>query len=244
SLGRQAHRHAAALPAHRHRSGPRARPRAAAHPARAQGGRRVRVAASGDARARLPGARPGARDAVLGARPRGGRARHADLAGERGSPLPARDAAVRDRPHQVRGARNDMRVESDPPDEQRGPLSELLRLQSEFQARLADETLRYLRRLQGAFAPAAPGTVVRPDGDGELRAAGRPGQRVTLRLEAENRQRVHCLVTPMLTPLVARTGTTWFPAADPSPAATLLAPGEVGGVTVELVLPVALPDDA
>ena len=68
-----------------------------------------------------------------------------------------------------------MRVASDPPDEQRGPLSELLRLQSEFQARLADETLRYLRRLQGAFAPAAPGTVVRPDGDGELRAAGRPG---------------------------------------------------------------------
>ena len=136
-----------------------------------------------------------------------------------------------------------MRVESDPPDEQRGPLSELLRLQSEFQARLADETLRYLRRLQGAFAPAAPGTVVRPDGDGELRAAGRPGQRVTLRLEAENRQRVHCLVTPMLTPLVARTGTTWFPAADPSPAATLLAPGEVGAVTVELVLPTELPAD-
>lgn len=136
-----------------------------------------------------------------------------------------------------------MRVESDPPDEQRGPLSELLRLQSEFQARLADETLRYLRRLQGAFAPAAPGTVVRPDGDGELRAAGRPGQRVTLRLEAENRQRVHCLVTPMLTPLVARTGTTWFPAADPSPAATLLAPGEVGAVTVELVLPAELPAD-
>jgi hypothetical protein len=136
-----------------------------------------------------------------------------------------------------------MRVESDPPDEQRGPLSELLRLQSEFQARLADETLRYLRRLQGAFAPAAPGTVVRPDGDGELRAVGRPGQRVSLQLEAENRQRVHCLVTPMLTPLVARTGTTWFPAAEPSPAATLLAPGEVGTVTVELVLPPELPAD-
>ena len=136
-----------------------------------------------------------------------------------------------------------MRVESDPPDEQRGPLSELLRLQSEFQARLADETLRYLRRLQGAFAPAAPGTVVRSDGDGELRATGRPGQRVHLRLEAENRQRVHCLVTPMLTPLVARTGTTWFPAAEPSPPATLLAPGEVGTVTVELVLPAELPAD-
>ncbi len=134
-----------------------------------------------------------------------------------------------------------MRVASDPPDEQRGPFTELLRLQSEFQARLADETLRYLRRLQGAFAPAAPGTVVVPDGDGELRAAGRPGDRVALRLEAENRQRVHCLVTPMLTPLVERTGTTWFPAADPAPTSTLLAPGEVGAVAVDLALPAELP---
>ncbi len=136
-----------------------------------------------------------------------------------------------------------MRVPSDPPDEQRGPLSELVRLQSEFQARLADETLRYLRRVQGTLAPAAPGTVVMPDGDGALRAAGKPGERVTLRLEAENRQRVHCLLTPMLTPLVARTGTTWFPAGDPSPASTLLAPGEVGTVTLELAVPAALPPD-
>jgi hypothetical protein len=136
-----------------------------------------------------------------------------------------------------------MRVPSDPPDEQRGPLSELIRLQSEFQARLADETLRYLRRLQGAFAPAAPGTVVMPDGDGMLRAAGRPGERVALRLEAENRQRVHTLVTPLLTPLVARTGTTWFPAAEPTPASTLLAPAEVGIVTLELSVPAELPPD-
>src|SRR5262245_6448140 len=137
-----------------------------------------------------------------------------------------------------------MRVPSDPPEEQAGPLSELFRLQSEFQARLADETMRYLRRLQGAFAPAAPGTVVMSDGDGTLRAVGRPGERVSLRLEAENRQRVHTLVTPMLTPLVARTGTTWFPAAEPTPASTLLAPGEVGVVTVELAVPTALPPDS
>jgi len=134
-----------------------------------------------------------------------------------------------------------MRVASDPPDEQPGPFAELLRLQNEFQARLADETLRYLRRLQGAFAPAAPGTVVVPDGDGELRATGRPGDRVALRLETENRQRVHCLVTPMLTPLVERAGTTWFPAADPVPASTLLPPGEVGSVAVDVVLPAELP---
>jgi hypothetical protein len=134
-----------------------------------------------------------------------------------------------------------MRVASDPPDEQRGPFGELLRLQSEFQARLADETLRYLRRLQGAFAPAAPGTVVVPDGDAALTVSGAPGARVTLRLEAENRQRVHCVVTPMLTPLVERGGTTWFPAGDTAPASSLLAPGEVGVVTVELALPADLP---
>ncbi len=134
-----------------------------------------------------------------------------------------------------------MRVASDPPDEQRGPFGELLRLQSEFQARLADETLRYLRRLQGAFAPAAPGTVVVPDGDAALAATCEPGSQVVLRLEAENRQRVHSVVTPMLTPLVDRGGTTWFPAGDTAPASILLGPGEVGVVTVELAVPAALP---
>lgn len=134
-----------------------------------------------------------------------------------------------------------MRVASDPPDEQRGPFGELLRLQSEFQARLADETLRYLRRLQGAFAPAAPGTVVVPDGNGALAAAGVPGGRVRLELEAENRQRVHSVVTPMLTPLVERGGTTWFPDGEPSPATMLLGPGEVGVVSVELAVPAELP---
>jgi len=43
-----------------------------------------------------------------------------------------------------------------------GPFSELLRLQSDFQARLTEETLRYLRRLQGTLGPTAPGTVVKP----------------------------------------------------------------------------------
>jgi hypothetical protein len=134
-----------------------------------------------------------------------------------------------------------MRVASDPPDEQRGPFGELLRLQSEFQARLADETMRYLRRLQGAFAPAAPGTVVVADGDGALTAVGVPGERVRLELEAENRQRVHSVVTPMLTPLVERGGTTWFPAGDTAPASMLLGPGEVGVVAVELAVPAELP---
>lgn len=41
------------------------------------------------------------------------------------------------------------------------PFSELLRLQTDFQARLADETFRYLRRLHGTLGPGAPGTVAR-----------------------------------------------------------------------------------
>ena len=55
---------------------------------------------------------------------------------------------------------------------------------------------RYLRRLQGAPAPAAPGTVLAPDGEVELTGVGRPGAAVALPLEIENRQRVHTASSP------------------------------------------------
>lgn len=123
-----------------------------------------------------------------------------------------------------------------------GAFSELLRLQTEFQARLAEETLHYLRRLQGAAAPAAPGTVVVPQEGAVLSAAGTAGSGVRLRLEIENRQRVHCVVTPMLGPLVNGEGVTWFPAADPSSASsTLLAPGQARTLDVQVALPAELP---
>jgi hypothetical protein len=133
-----------------------------------------------------------------------------------------------------------MRVSNDAEAAPTGPLSELFRLQTEFQARLADETLRYLRRLQGTLGPAAPGTVLAPGpGDG-LRADGAPGGSVTLSLELENLQRVHCVASPQLTPLVSAEGATWFPAVE-STAHRLVAPGETAALTLALPLPEALP---
>ncbi len=133
-----------------------------------------------------------------------------------------------------------MKVSNDAEAGPTGPLSELFRLQTEFQARLADETLRYLRRLQGTLGPAAPGTVLSPGPGGGLRAAGTPGETVTLSLELENLQRVHCVVSPQLTPLVSAEGATWFPAAEVA-AHRLVAPGETAALTVALPLPDALP---
>ena len=74
-----------------------------------------------------------------------------------------------------------------------GPFADLLRLQTEFQARLGEETIRYLRRLQGALGPASPGTIVLAEKT-PLAAEGVPGGRTELRLELENLQRVHCVV--------------------------------------------------
>ncbi|HET7230953.1 MAG TPA: hypothetical protein VFJ16_13165, partial [Longimicrobium sp.] len=133
-----------------------------------------------------------------------------------------------------------MRVSNDGEPGPSGPLSELFRLQTEFQARLADETLRYLRRLQGTLAPAAPGTVLAPGpGDG-LRAAGASGGSVALVLELENLQRVHCVVSPQLTPLVSAEGATWFPAVEMA-SPRLVAPGETASLTLALSLPDTLP---
>src|SRR3982751_930726 len=104
-----------------------------------------------------------------------------------------------------------MRVRNNPEDTNSGAYGELIRLQSEFHARLTEETLKYLRRLQATAAPAAPGTVVMPDGKVALEGSGPPGEAVALQIEIENRQRVHCMVTPMLSPLVHASGATWFP---------------------------------
>lgn len=134
-----------------------------------------------------------------------------------------------------------MRISNEPGEASGGPWADLLRLQSEFQARLADETLRYLRRLQGALGPAAPGTVVVPDPEQELTATGLPGAVLELTLEVENRQRVHCVVTPMLSPLVGDGGATWFPEADLTPPSLLVAPGEVASLLLRVRIPAALP---
>jgi hypothetical protein len=134
-----------------------------------------------------------------------------------------------------------MKVTSDPSDSPTNPFTEVFRLQTEFQTRLAEETLRYLRKFQGALAPSAPGTVMLADEALELLGSGHPGSRVALSLEIENRQRVHTVVTPLLSPLVDASGTTWFPQADATPVSSLLAPDESRSVRVEVALPDELP---
>lgn len=134
-----------------------------------------------------------------------------------------------------------MRISNRPGGSTGGQFSDLLRLQAEFQSRLAEETLRYLRRLQGAAAPASPGTVLVPEGSVGLSASGAPGTSVELRLEVENRQRVHCAVTPMLSPQVGASGVTWFPEAELSPVSMLLAPQEVATLSIKLRLPNEIP---
>lgn len=134
-----------------------------------------------------------------------------------------------------------MRLTSDPDGPGAGTLTELLRLQAEFQTRIVEETVGYLRRLQDTAMPVAPGTIVRPDPDAMVAGSGRPGGTVALTLEAENRQRVHCLVTPRIGPLVDQAGTTWAPEARADHAARLIAPTETATVALELVVPPDLP---
>jgi hypothetical protein len=132
-------------------------------------------------------------------------------------------------------------IPNEPENEAASAFGELLRIQNEFQTRLAEEALKYLHRLQGTAMPASPGTVMVPIETSGLRVAGRAGESVELKLEVENRQRVHCSLTPMLTPLVDASGVTWFPAAEPSPVITLIAPGEVAPLSINLPLPAQLP---
>jgi hypothetical protein len=135
----------------------------------------------------------------------------------------------------------DVRIPNEPESGDAAAFGELLRIQSEFQTRLAEEALKYLHRLQGTAMPASPGTVMVPGEASELRASGRPGESVELRLEVENRQRVHCSLAPMLTPLVGASGVTWFPATEPSPIVALIAPGEVTPLVIGVPLPPKLP---
>ena len=123
------------------------------------------------------------------------------------------------------------------------PFADLLRLQTDFQARLADETFRYLRRLHGTLAPGSPGTVVRPREGLLVEGAGPPGARLTIGVDIENVQRVHCVVSPQLTSLVGRSGTTWFPACEPPQQTLLVAPGRSERIAIVIPVPDALPPD-
>ena len=130
---------------------------------------------------------------------------------------------------------------TEPPHGAGDALSEILRLQTEFQGRMVDETLRYLRRVQGMFEPHSPGTVLRPDAPNTLAVTAPLGGRAQVQLDVENRQRVHTALAAVLTPLVGDDGTTWFVDADARPAFRLLAPAEQARVTVRLRVPGDVP---
>lgn len=134
-----------------------------------------------------------------------------------------------------------MRVANQPEGEIGEALTEMLRLQTEFHAKLADDTLKYLRRLQGAGMPTAPGTVLMPGGLSELHTFGAASSTVELKIEVENRQRVYCTMTPMLTPLVQASGVTWFPEVESTSATILLAPDEVAPVVIRILVPAEIP---
>jgi hypothetical protein len=126
-------------------------------------------------------------------------------------------------------------------DSSQNPFSEWIRLQMEFQARLADETLRYLRRLQGVWAPVTPGTVLLPESGTELRAEAVPGSSFEVALEVENCQRVYSVAAPVLDPLISSTGTTWYPEADFSPTFALIAPDNTIKFVARVSVPALLP---
>lgn len=122
-----------------------------------------------------------------------------------------------------------------------GPLVDWLRLQMNFQARLMDETMRYLRQLQGAAAPVTPGTVLLPERGTELKATTEPGAEFDVTLDVENHQRVHAVAAPALDPLVSSSGTTWYPEATFAPGFALLAPDEKLKIVVHVSTPSVLP---
>jgi hypothetical protein len=122
-----------------------------------------------------------------------------------------------------------------------GAFAEFLRLQTDFQARLADETLRYLRRLQGAVGPSSPGTIVLPADELEIAASATPGRPVTLALEIENLQRAHCVVTPQITPFLAANGTVWIPTIAEGGGSHLIPPGRAQNLPLSLAVPPELP---
>jgi hypothetical protein len=82
---------------------------------------------------------------------------------------------------------------------------------------------------------------VQPDGDNSLTGTVSAGGTVTLSVDVENRQRAHTVVAAMLTPLVADSGTTWFPAAVTAPPYGFVAPDETLALTVTLTAPADVP---
>lgn len=140
-----------------------------------------------------------------------------------------------------------MRISNEQDESQKdSAFSRLIQLQGDFQARLVEETMRYLQRLRGPLSPTAPGTVVRAGGETELHVEGMVGTSVSLSIELENRQRAFTMVMPQISALLAEDGTAWFPEARTSAVGSpggscLVAPRETAEIEVSLTLPPELP---
>jgi hypothetical protein len=126
-------------------------------------------------------------------------------------------------------------------DNSQNPISEWIRVQADFQARLTNETFRYLRRLQGAVAPATPGTVVLPEESFDLNARAVPGGTFEITLEVKNYQRVHAVAAPGIDPLVSSSGTTWYPEVNFLPEFSLIGPDQTVEFQVRVSVPPNLP---
>jgi hypothetical protein len=121
------------------------------------------------------------------------------------------------------------------------PFEELMKLQSAFQQSLSEATMQYLRQLQGIVGPVTPGTVVQQVEGITIELKMRPGGQAKATVNVENRQRVHSMVTPMITPLVSETGATWFAQTAFSPPTALLATDEVLEFALVLEAPADMP---
>ncbi|WP_299508039.1 hypothetical protein [uncultured Roseobacter sp.] len=121
------------------------------------------------------------------------------------------------------------------------PFEELMKLQSAFQQSLSQATMQYLRQLQGIVGPVTPGTVVQQVAGATIELKMRPGAQAKATVTVENRQRVHSMVTPMITPLVSDTGATWFAQTAFSPPTALLATDEVMEFALVLYAPAEMP---
>ena len=121
------------------------------------------------------------------------------------------------------------------------PFEELIKLQNSFQESLSQATMNYLRQLQGLVGPVTPGTVVQSVKGGGITLKLAPGAKGEASVNVENRQRVHSLITPMLTPLVSDSGATWFVEAAFTPPTALLATDDTIDIALSLTAPKDVP---
>jgi hypothetical protein len=136
-----------------------------------------------------------------------------------------------------------IRLTGPEPENSAESLRRLLELQSDFAARLSEETLRYLRSLQGVLGPAAPGTVVLAEAEAALEGDGPPGGTVVLELEVINEQAVYGVVAPSLSPLVSVGGGTWFPQATVDPPYQLVEPQGLRKIALTIAVPEEIPPE-